>query len=68
MEILFKITKYVYPTKGLSRSETKDKKAPSTYLINYERVEEIEADLHSWFERLPQHWRPNDEGPVETVR
>jgi hypothetical protein len=28
MEILFKITKYVYPTKGLSRSETKDKKSP----------------------------------------
>ncbi|KAK2923430.1 hypothetical protein FoTM2_016954 [Fusarium oxysporum f. sp. vasinfectum] len=68
MEILSKITKYVYPTKGLGQSLTKDNKLASTYLINYERVEEIEADLHSWFERLPQHWRPNDEGPVETVR
>ncbi|KAM5353808.1 hypothetical protein ACJ41O_000458 [Fusarium nematophilum] len=69
MEILSKVTKYVYPTKGLgAQGMTKDNKPASTYLISYGRIKEIEADLHSWFERLPQHWRPSGEGPIETVR
>ncbi|KAM0241454.1 hypothetical protein ACHAP5_007571 [Fusarium lateritium] len=68
MEILSKVTKYVYPTKGLGQTVTKDNKPASTYLISYGRIKEIEAELHSWFERLPQHWRPSGEGPIETVR
>ncbi|KAJ4260678.1 Gypsy retrotransposon integrase-like protein 1 [Fusarium torreyae] len=68
MEILSKVTKYVYPTKGLGQGLTKDNKPASTYLISYGRIKEIEAELHSWFERLPQHWRPSGEGPIETVR
>lgn len=68
MEILSKITKYVYPMKGLGQSTMKDNKPTSTYLISYDRIKEIEADLHSWFERLPQHWRPSAEGPIEVVR
>ncbi|KAF5023348.1 hypothetical protein F66182_4586 [Fusarium sp. NRRL 66182] len=68
MEILAKVTKYVYPTKGLGQGTTKDDKPASTYLISYGRIKEIEAELHSWFEKLPQHWRPSGEGPIETVR
>jgi hypothetical protein len=68
MEILAKVTKYVYPTKGLGQTVTKENKPASTYLISYGRIKEIEAELHSWFERLPQHWRPSGEGPIETVR
>ncbi|KAF5254602.1 hypothetical protein FANTH_670 [Fusarium anthophilum] len=68
MEILAKVTKYVYPTKGLGQTAAKDSKPASTYLISYGRIKEIEAELHSWFERLPQHWRPSGEGPIETVR
>ncbi|CAM1510357.1 Fc.00g006920.m01.CDS01 [Cosmosporella sp. VM-42] len=68
MEILSKITKYVYPMKGLGQSVMKDNKPTSTYLISYGRIKEIEADLHTWFERLPQNWRPSAEGPIEVVR
>ncbi|KAF4975225.1 hypothetical protein FZEAL_7963 [Fusarium zealandicum] len=68
MEILSKVTKYVYPTKGLGPGVTKDNQPTSTYLISYGRIKEIETELQSWFERLPQHWRPSAEGPIETVR
>ncbi|KAF7557359.1 hypothetical protein G7046_g6050 [Stylonectria norvegica] len=68
MEILSKITKYVYPMKGLGQSVMRDNKPVSTYMISYGRIKEIEADLHTWFERLPQNWRPSAEGPIEVVR
>lgn len=68
MEILSKVTKYVYPMKGLGQSVMKDNKPTSTYLISYGRIKEIEAELHSWFERLPQNWRPSADGPIEVVR
>lgn len=68
MEILSKITKYVYPMKGLGQSVMKGDKPTSTYLISYSRIKEIETDLHTWFERLPQTWRPSPEGPIEVVR
>lgn len=68
MEILTKITKYVYPMKGAGQSAGKDKKPKPTYLISYSRIKEIEADLHAWYERLPEAWRPSPDGPIEVVR
>ncbi|KAK5997463.1 Asg1 [Cladobotryum mycophilum] len=68
MEILGKIVKYVYPTKGLGPSVMKGDKITSTYLISYSRIKEIETDLHNWYERLPETWRPSPDGPVEVVR
>lgn len=68
MEILTKITKFVYPMKGSGPGAMKDNMPTSTYLISYGRIKEIEADLHTWFERLPQNWRPSAEGPIEVVR
>ncbi|KAI9147962.1 transcriptional activator Mut3p [Paramyrothecium foliicola] len=68
MEILSKITKHVYPMKGLGQSVGKGEKATSTYRISYARIKEIEADLQDWYERLPETWRPSAEGPIEVIR
>lgn len=68
MEILGKITKYVYPMKGHSQGALKGEQTVSTYLISYGRIKEIESDLHEWFEKLPETWRPSPDGPVEVVR
>lgn len=73
IEILGKITKYVYPMKGSGQSvksmkSGKSNKSTTSYSIKYSRIKEIEADLHSWYERLPEHWRPSGDGPVEVVR
>lgn len=67
MEILAKITKYVYPMKGMAQSAKGDKTKP-TYNISYSRIKEIEADLHEWYEKLPETWRPSPDGPIEVVR
>lgn len=67
MEILAKITKYVYPMSGPAQA-VKSTKPVSSYSVSYARIKEIEADLHSWYERLPEHWRPSPDGSVEVVR
>lgn len=70
MEILAKITRFVYPMKGSNQSakSMKSNKSTSSYSISYSRIKEIEADLHSWYERLPERWRPSPDGPIEVVR
>lgn len=70
MEILAKITKYVYPTKSSAQSVRSNKSSSSTtsYSISYSRIKEIEADLHAWYEKLPERWRPSPDGPIEVVR
>lgn len=68
MDILGKITKYIYPTKGVGQTVMRGDKPSSTYLISYSKIKEIETDLHNWFERLPEAWRPSPDGPIEVVR
>ncbi|CAI6085504.1 unnamed protein product [Clonostachys chloroleuca] len=70
MEILAKITKFVYPMKsGPSNGKLqKASAAKSSYSISYARIKEIEGDLHDWFEKLPERWRPSPDGPIEVVR
>ncbi|KAL7932109.1 fungal-specific transcription factor domain-containing protein [Trichoderma chlorosporum] len=68
MDILGKITKYIYPTKGIGQTVLREDKPSSSYLIGYSRIKEIETDLHNWFERLPEAWRPSPDGPIEVVR
>ena len=73
MEILAKITKYVYPMKGSGQSvksakSSKSKSSVASYSISYTRIKEIEADLHTWFEKLPETWRPSSDGDIEMVR
>ena len=72
MEILAQVTKYVYPMQGAAHGSRKGSerggKSASTYSISYARIKEIESDLHVWFERLPERWRPSPDGPIEVVR
>jgi hypothetical protein len=73
MEILAKITKHVYPMKGSGRSVKSQKSSSSkasavSYSVSYSRIKEIEGDLHDWFEKLPDQWRPSGDGPIEVVR
>ena len=67
MEVLGKITKYVYPMHMQGQPESKAD-GTATCLISYSRIKEIEADLQIWYERLPEMWRPSPDGPIEVVR
>lgn len=70
MEILAKITKHVYPLKGSSQSVKSGSSGRSnaSYSVSYSRIKEIEADLHLWYEQLPERWRPSPDGDIEVVR
>ncbi|PNY23060.1 Stress gene activator [Tolypocladium capitatum] len=68
MEVLGKVTKYVYPMHGQGQPGMKGDRPAPTYLISYSKIKEIETDLHGWYERLPEMWRPNPDGPIEVVR
>ncbi len=68
MQILEKVVKYIYPRKGIEDCVLSGDRANTTYMISYGKIKEIECDLHNWYEKLPIHWRPNPEGPIELVR
>lgn len=68
MEVLGKITKYVYPMHGQGQPGMKGGEPTPTYLISYAKIKEIETDLQGWYERLPEMWRPSPDGPIEVVR
>ncbi|SPO04546.1 related to transcriptional activator Mut3p [Cephalotrichum gorgonifer] len=72
MEILAKIVKHVYPLHGIQpgtkSGSTKGGEMGTTYVISYARIKEIERDLHEWYARLPEYWRPSTDGPIEVVR
>ncbi|KUI62281.1 Activator of stress genes 1 [Cytospora mali] len=67
MKILMKVVKYIYPLKGIEDASTNSTSHP-TYMIDYQRIKEIEGDLQEWHEQLPQRWRPGGEGPIEVIR
>jgi hypothetical protein len=69
MEILEKVVKHIYPLKGMEECvRKKEESTNATYLINYGRIREIEQNLQDWYDRLPEYWRPNPDGPVEVIR
>ncbi|KKA28070.1 hypothetical protein TD95_003658 [Thielaviopsis punctulata] len=72
MEILAKILRFIYPTKGISfsanQTSRQGSKASSTYLVSYGKIREIERDLQHWFEVLPVIWRPGSDVSIEMVR
>ncbi len=68
MGILAKVIKHIYPRKGIEDCVLQGDRANTTYMISYPKIKEIECELHDWYEKLPAHWRPNPEGPVEYVR
>lgn len=69
MNILMKVIKYIYPLKGIEDAATNPNgDCHATYMIDYQRIKEIEGDLQEWHEQLPQRWRPSAEGPIEVTR
>ncbi|ROW14417.1 hypothetical protein VPNG_03933 [Cytospora leucostoma] len=69
MNILKKVVRHIYPLKGINHSaENPNGAFNTTYMIDYQRIKEIEGDLQEWHEQLPQRWRPSAEGPIEVLR
>ncbi len=66
MEILTKVIKYIYPTKGLEQSVQGS--ATSSYVISHAKIREIEGDLANWLDKLPLALRPGGEGTPEVLR
>ena len=60
MGILAKVVRHVYPLNSIREG----------YAISYARITEIEGDLQTWNEELPQIWQPKGDhsGPVEIIR
>jgi hypothetical protein len=69
---LGKVVKHIYPIKGMEERVMKKtdgtETTRATYSINYGRIREIEQDLQDWYDRLPAHWRPSNDGPIEVIR
>ncbi|KAJ2906192.1 fungal specific transcription factor [Zalerion maritima] len=68
MEILAKIVRFVYPMKGIKDSIMKGGHPNATYMISYRRILEVETELQQWLEKLPDFWKPNNEGDQQVVR
>lgn len=66
MQILAKVIKYIYPTKGLEQSVQAS--ATSSYVISNVKIREIEQDLADWLDKLPMALRPSGEGTAEVLR
>ena len=61
MEILTKVIKYIYPTKGLEQSvqgKSVQGSTTSSYVISHAKIREIERDLADWLDKLPMALRP----------
>ena len=68
MNILSKIVKHIYPLKGIEECVMNGNRANATYMISYIRINEIERELQEWYEKLPEYWRPGQDGPAEVTR
>ena len=55
MAILRKVVRYVYPTKPLGNP-----KAEAGYSISHKKIRELEKDLQTWMDQLPNELRPSD--------
>lgn len=66
MEVLTKVIKYIYPTKGLEQSIKGT--ATSSYVISHAKIREIERDLADWLDKLPMALRPGADATPEVIR
>ena len=64
VNVLAKICKYVYPTKG-TRSGGKDS---VTYSVSYSKIRELEQDLARWLDELPMALKPGGDAPHIIIR
>lgn len=72
MDILGKVIKHIYPIRGMEECVMKmpdgTEATRAVYSINYGRIREIEQELQNWYDRLPAHWRPSNDGTIEVIR
>lgn len=61
-QILTKVTKYIYPMK------TAGVNANNLYMVRHSKIRELERDLRSWHEELPDAFKPGAEVPPQTER
>jgi hypothetical protein len=64
IQILSKICKYVYPTKGTKTGG----KHSVTYSVSYSKIREIEQNLQYWLDGLPMALKPGGEAPHIIIR
>lgn len=64
IQILSKICKYVYPTKGTQNGG----KNSVTYSVSYSRIREIEQSMQRWLDELPMALKPGGEAPPAIIR
>ncbi|KAF2657041.1 hypothetical protein K491DRAFT_714785 [Lophiostoma macrostomum CBS 122681] len=64
VQILAKICRYVYPTKGTHSGGNNS----VTYSVSYSKIREIEQDLQRWHDDLPAALKPGGEGPNLIIR
>ena len=63
VRLLRKIMRYIYPIKNTQHAHGTGPTPPSSYVVSYGRIREIERDLQEWMENLPPSLRPGG-GPV----
>lgn len=62
VNILSKVIKHVYPTKGPTG------KSSGSYVVSHAKIREIERDLQQWMEQLPMELRPSASPPAVIER
>ena len=67
MEILAKVVKHIYPTKGHIEKSPKGT-TTTPYMISYAKIQDIERDLSDWYNRLPMALRPGGDTALELLR
>ncbi|KAF2637231.1 hypothetical protein P280DRAFT_521384 [Massarina eburnea CBS 473.64] len=64
VQVLAKVCKYVYPTKGTQTGG----KYSVTYSVSYSKIREIEQDMQNWLDELPMALKPGGEAPPLMMR
>lgn len=64
IQVLAKVCRYVYPTKGTQTGG----KYSVTYSVSYSKIREIEQDMQNWLDELPMALKPGGEAPPIIIR
>ena len=64
VQILSKICKHVYPTKGTQGGGNN----AVTYSVSYSKIREIEQNMQQWLDELPMALKPGGEAPPIIIR
>ncbi|SPQ22487.1 62b7d84b-f356-4b31-960f-ebf1ec94f709 [Thermothielavioides terrestris] len=67
MRILARVVKDIYPMRAVEDGAAGEE-SNATFMINYSRIQAIEGELQEWQSRLPDYWRPSNDGPIEVIR